>query len=209
MKLIRLLNEKYHGVVNQMLVSLRWALYLPFAFIACINFSLRLVLLGSSNALNYIKTVDSIGLVFILRLFGAKIGKNNNIQSGITFHNCKNFKNLIIGNDCHIGKNCFFDLRDSVRLEDNVVISMHCKFVTHIDMTKSALGHDFPSKSQPILIRNDCYLGIGSTVLMGVELGSKVLVGANSLVISSFPDGARIAGVPCKNITIMEAANEY
>lgn len=186
--------------MREVLGELHRYTYFLFGILACINFSVRRLLWGRSNALNYLSSVHSLGLKLILKVYGAQIGENCDIQSGLIFHNCKNFRNLTIGNNCHIGKNCFFDLRNSVIIEDNVVISMFCKFVTHIDMTKSELSLEFPATSAPIKIGHDSYLGIGSTVLMGVELGSKVLVGANSLVNVSIPDNSRVAGTPCKTI---------
>ncbi|KZZ34850.1 DapH/DapD/GlmU-related protein [Oleiphilus sp. HI0086] len=197
---MNLLSIDHKKTIKLTITVMRRVCYFPFKFFAFVNFSIRKTLFGSGNALNYLTQIDAEGVIFILCAYGAKIGKNCDIQPGITFHNCKNFKNLLIGNNCHIGKGCFFDLRDSVTVEDNVVISMYSKFVTHIDMTKSVLSDEFPAASAGIRIGSDSYLGIGSTVLMGVELGSKVLVGANSLVNVSVPSNSRVAGTPCKAI---------
>lgn len=173
--------------------------------LACLNFTVRNLLFGSSNALNYLRGVHNLGVLLILKLYGAQIGQNCDIQSGITFHNCRNFKKLRIGDNCHIGKNCFFDLRDSVTIKDNVVISMYCRFVTHIDMTKSGLSDEFPATNSSITVGTNSYLGIGSTVLMGVDIGSDVLVGANSLVKNSIADNCRVAGTPCRPIDCRKA----
>lgn len=170
------------------------------AYIEVVVYVIRNTIFGFREASRYTNTLSSRALIKVLRLYGASVGKNCDIQPGITFHNCKNFKNLTIGNNCHIGKNCFFDLRNSVTIEANVVISMFSRFVTHIDITKSELSQEFPATSAPIKIGHDSYLGIGTTVLMGVEIGSKVVVAANSLVNVSIPDNSRVAGTPCKNI---------
>ena len=183
--------------VKKIIAASHKLIYAPFAILACWSFSLRYAFFGAANALHYLKSVHGDGLVLILRLYGAKVGRNCDIQPGLTIHNSRDFRKLEIGNNCHIGKDCFFDLRDSIIIGNNVVISMCCRFVTHIDMTQSILSSQFPAKSAPIFIGDDSYLGIGTTVLMGVEIGSRVLVGANSLVNDSFPDDSRVAGTPC------------
>ena len=98
---------------------------------------LREFFLGFENAINYLKTVSQSSIIPILRLKGAIIDGGCDIQSGITIHNCKNYKRLIIGKNCHIGKNCFFDLRETVSIGDNVVIAMNNTFITHLDLGNS------------------------------------------------------------------------
>lgn len=41
-------------------------------------------------------------------------------------------------------------------------------------------------------------IGAGATVLVGVSIGQGVLVGAGSTVLAGVPDGARVAGSPCR-----------
>ena len=201
MKFLRYVPDSKRLMIRQIIQALHKILYSFFGVLAVLNYTTRKLLFGTSNALNYLSRVHDLGCVLILRLNGAKIGSNCNIQSGIILHNCKNFKNLKIGDNCHIGKNCFFDLRDSVTIEDNVVISMFCRFVTHIDMTNSALNDEFPATTAPIRVGANSYLGIGSTVLMGVKIGSNVLVGASSLVNNNLADNCRVAGIPCGPIS--------
>jgi sugar O-acyltransferase (sialic acid O-acetyltransferase NeuD family) len=43
-------------------------------------------------------------------------------------------------------------------------------------------------------------LGAGTTVIPGVRIGENVLVGAGSTVVQDVPDGARVAGSPCRPI---------
>ena len=56
------------------------------------------------------------------------------------------------------------------------------------------------SSSEPIVIGDDCWLGSNSVVLPGVNLGKGVVVGANSVVTTNFPDFSIVAGVPAKVI---------
>ena len=54
---------------------------------------------------------------------------------------------------------------------------------------------------RPVWIGNYCWLGAGSTILPGVELGDFTIVGAGAVVTKSFPDGfVVIGGNPAKVI---------
>jgi len=170
------------------------------SYINLLRFTIRKYFIGFDVANLFIQRVDKRSLQLILKMNGAKIGRDCDIETGLIFHNCKNYNNLIIGNNCHIGKNCFFDLRDTVIIKDNVVISMQCTFITHIDMIKSELSNYYPSKSKKIIINNNSYLGARSTVLMGVEIGKECLVASNSLLNISIKSNSIVGGIPARII---------
>ncbi len=165
-----------------------------------LRFWLRKVLIGFEFANLMTRTVDKNSLKMILERNGAKIGDNCDIESGLVFHNCQDYSNLVIGNNCHIGKDCFFDLRDKVIIGDNVVISMQCTFITHIDMSKSDLTNLYKPTKAPIIIENDAYLGSGTKVLMGVRIGEKSFIAANSLVTKNVEPYTLVGGVTAKII---------
>lgn len=159
---------------------------------------MRKYFIGFDYANLFLERVDKISLQLILKKNGASIGKNSDIQTGITFHNCENYINLNIGDNCHIGKNCFFDLREKIIIKDNVVISMQCTFITHIDITQSELSKLYPSASKKIIINKNCYLGARSTILMGIELGESSLIASCSLINKNVEPYTIVAGIPAK-----------
>ncbi len=55
-------------------------------------------------------------------------------------------------------------------------------------------------RSRPPVIGHHCFLGIGCKILGDVTIGNYVTVGANSVVISSLPDGVTVLGVPARII---------
>jgi acetyltransferase-like isoleucine patch superfamily enzyme len=164
------------------------------------RFKFRKLLFGFDAANQFIQRVDKLSIVKILRAYGATIGDNCDIETGLTFHNCINYTHLIIGNNCHIGKNCFFDLRETIKIQENVVISMQCTFITHIDMTKSSLNKLFPSERKGLLINSNSYIGSGATVLMGVTIGESCFIGSNALVNKSTEPNSMYFGIPAKLI---------
>lgn len=164
----------------------------------CFRFWWRNKLLGFEVANQFLQRADKQSVLMILRNNGAVIGVNCDIETGLVFHNCHDYSNLTIGDNCHIGKNCFFDLRDKVIIGNNVVISMQCSFIAHIDLNKSPLSVHYPSVHQSINICDGCYIGAGVRVLMGVEIGEKAFIAANSLVTKNIPEFAFAAGSPAK-----------
>jgi len=170
------------------------------AYLNLLRFSLRKNLLGFDVANLFMQRVDKTSIQLILKKNGAKIGNYCDIETGLIFHNCRDYSNLIVGNNCHLGKNCFFDLRDTITIGNNVVISMQCTFITHIDMNKSPLRDKYPSYSSSIDIKDNSYLGAGVIILKGVRVGKNVVVAAGSVIINNIGENILIGGVPAKII---------
>jgi len=170
-----------------------------------LKFWLRKIFIGFDYANLLLQRVDKDSVLLILKKNGAKIGENCDIETGLTFHNCKSYSNLIIGDNCHIGKNCFFDLREKVSIGENVVISMQCTFITHIDMSKSSISKLFKSESHPINISDDTYIGANSTILMGVKIHNSSFIAADSLVNKNVEPNTMVGGVPAKFIKKIES----
>ena len=144
--------------------------------------------------------INKNSVIPILRKFGATIEDNCDIEKPLLFHNCNNFSNLYIGSNCHIGKYCFFDLKDKIIIKSNCTISMFTKFITHLDVGNSNLSELFKMESQPIDIDENCYIGANTTILMGVRIGLNSFIGANSLVNKNIEPYTMVGGIPVKVI---------
>ena len=167
-----------------------------YAYLNLSRFWIRNQILGFDVANQFLQRVDKISVQIILKNNGASIGKDCDIETGLIFHNCKDYSNLIIGNNCHIGKNCFFDLRDTITIGNNVVISMQCTFITHVDLNKSTLCKKYPSHSSAMNIKDNSYLGARVTILEDVQIGKNVIVAAGAVVVKNIEDDVLIGGVP-------------
>lgn len=157
-------------------------------------------LYGFDTAIKILYTAPKFACIPLLKLAKAKIGDNCDIETPLYFHNCNDLSKLTIGNNCHIGKNCFFDLRGQVIIGNNVVVSMQSTFITHIDMTKSNLSLLYPSKSGDIKIEDNCYLGVGITILMGVIVRDNSFITAKALVNKEVLPNTMVGGIPAKKI---------
>ncbi|MDT7725567.1 MAG: hypothetical protein QOI21_2143 [Actinomycetota bacterium] len=86
-----------------------------------------------------------------------------------------------------------------VTLGQRVLVSSGVQFVTHeggVWLFRSEIpGIDVVA---PITVGDDVVLGIRTIVLPGVSIGSRVIVGAGSVVTKNVPDGVVVAGVPAR-----------
>ena len=164
------------------------------------EFCLRKNIFGFDNANAFFRRLDKNAMIPILKANGAIIGKNCDIESPLIFHNCNDFSNLIIGNNCHIGKNCFFDLRGRIYIEDNAVISMQTTIITHMDLGTSSLSLIYPPTFKNVILKKNCYLGANSTILMGVTIGERCFVSAGSIVNKNVESDILVGGIPAKEL---------
>lgn len=138
----------------------------------------------------------------ILSYYHAVVGRNVRINSPLTIHNANhNYKNLIIGDNCHIGRDCLLDLANRIVIGNNVTISMRCSIITHFDVGDSMLKQQgFPRKDGEVTLEDNVYLGSGVTVLHGVTIGANSLIGAGAIVTTDIPPCSLAVGIPAKII---------
>lgn len=108
---------------------------------------------------------------------------------------------ITIGDKCGfsgttIGCACSITLGDNVRCGANTLIT---DTDWHMDDPRSG-------KCEPIIIEDNVWLGINSSVLKGVTIGKNSVIGAGSIVTRSIPANVIAAGNPCR--VIREIDNE-
>lgn len=113
--------------------------------------------------------------IYILRLFGAKIGKNIILKNNI---NIKSPWNLIIGDNCWIGENVWIDNLDKVTIGNNVCISQGALLLTgNHDYSKSSFNY----KNAPIILEDGVWIGAKSVVCPGVIAYSHSILTVGSI----------------------------
>lgn len=139
----------------------------------------------------------------LLRILGARIGANARIYE-VKFFNLKyGFKNLIIEDDVHIGTDTLIDLSEKVVIRKGATISPRVTMLTHIDAGsrhRNPLCKIYPSQSMPIEIGSYAWVGTSAIITLGVKIGEKSVIGANSLVNSDIPPESLSFGTPAKVI---------
>jgi acetyltransferase-like isoleucine patch superfamily enzyme len=137
---------------------------------------------------------------FLLSLTGAIIAKNVRVCSSAKF--IGNGK-LIIDENSWIGHECLVIKSSSVSIGKNVDIAprVYIGTGTHfIDMNSlNVAGEGF---SKDIIIGDGVWIGANSTILPGVKIGKKSIIGAGSVVVKEIPPYCIAVGNPCKPIKI-------
>jgi acetyltransferase-like isoleucine patch superfamily enzyme len=155
-------------------------------------------LFGFDNATKILYDCLKESVIPILKANGATIGFNCDIESPLIFHNAKDFSNLVVGNNCHIGKKSFFDLRSKIEIGDNVTLSMNVSIMTHIELGQAEMKYLYETEIKEVIIEDGVYVGANCVILMGVIISQNSLIGAQSLVNKSIPENCVAYGNPAK-----------
>lgn len=131
--------------------------------------------------------------LWVLRLWGAEIGRDTSILMGTTV---LGIENLRIGDRTTIGSRCLLDARGSLTIGNNVVVASDVHFVGG--------GHDinspeFTAWRVPIVIEDYAWIASRATVV-AVTVGRGAVVGACALVRENVPPLTVVGGVPSKPI---------
>ena len=94
-----------------------------------------------------------------------------------------------------------------ITLGKNVHITNGVNFITH-DGGTLLFRHLIPDLeiTKPIIVGEDVYIGNNVTILPGVKIGNKVVIGAGAIVTRDIPDNSVAVGVPAK---VIKTADEY
>lgn len=97
-----------------------------------------------------------------------------------------------------------------ISIGNNVKITEGVTILTHgfdWSVLKGVYG-DVLGSGGGVVIGNNVFIGMKSTILKGVHIGDNVIIGANSLVNKDIPGNCVAAGNPCKVIMGLEEYHE-
>lgn len=162
-------------------------------FISLLPYKIRLILW---EVINYFPGKIGIGLRYItLSSLTKKCGDNVYIGKGVTINN---FSELIIGKNVSIHNNCYIDAIGSIHIGNNVSIA-HNSSIISFDHTWENLTVPIkynPLKLKEVRINDDVWVGCGCRILSGVEIKSRTIIAAGSVVNKMVKSNQIIAGVP-------------
>lgn len=138
----------------------------------------------------------------LLARYGARVAADAKLHAPLIVHNApRSFAPLAIGARSYVGRDCLFDLKQSIQIGERVTLAMRVSVITHLDVGSSSwASRGYPPASAPVVIEDDAYIGAGATILPGVRVGRGAMVGACALVRHDVPAGARVAGVPAREL---------
>lgn len=129
---------------------------------------------------------------FLLRLFGAKIGKKVIIRPTVkTTYPWK----VSIGDYSWVGDNVTLYSLGEIEIGENVVISQKSYLCTG---SHDFLMPDFPIFAKKIFIDDQCWLATDVFIAPGVSIGRGTVIGSRSSVYKNIPSNKVCFGNPAK-----------
>jgi len=128
-------------------------------------------------------------------LYGCEIGDDVRIGAFVEVQ-----KGARIGNRCKISSHSF--ICEGVTLEEEVFVGHGVTFINdrfpRATNTDGALQTEADWTCVPTTVKRGASIGSGATILCGVVIGERAVVGAGSVVTKDVPDGTIIAGNPAR-----------
>lgn len=111
-------------------------------------------------------------------------------------------KHIEIGKGCFIQQCCTFFGRGGITLGENVLVGPKVNIIT--------INHDPDPENRsatygrPVVIGDNVWIGINSTILPRVSIGCGAIIGANSVVTKDVPPMTVVAGNPARIIKTLK-----
>ena len=130
-----------------------------------------------------------------VNLYGCEIGDESKIGAFVEIQ-----KGSKVGRRVKVSSHTF--ICEGVTIEDEVFIGHGVTFINDKYPRAATEDGDLLSEADweciPTLVKQGASIGSNATVLCGVTIGERAMVGAGSVVTQDVPDGAVVAGVPAK-----------
>lgn len=142
-----------------------------------------------------VKLGERVKIYAFTNLYGCVIGDDVKIGTFVEIQ-----KGARIGNRCKISSHTF--ICEGVTIEDEVFIGHGVTFINdrlpRATNEEGLLQTEADWKCEETLVKKGASIGSGATLLCGVTVGERAIVGAGSVVTKDVPDGAVVAGNPAR-----------
>jgi len=150
-----------------------------------------------NQIINNVKLGKDVKIFNFVNLYGCSIGDFTKIGSFTEIQ-----KNATIGKNCKISSHTF--ICEGVNIEDNVFIGHNVTFINDKYPRSTNESGELQSESDwsvvETFVKNGASIGSSSTILCGVTIGERAIIGAGAVVTKDVPPDTIVAGVPAKII---------
>lgn len=152
-----------------------------------------------------VKLGQRVRIFGFTNLYGCEIGDDVKIGTFVEVQ-----KGVKIGARCKISSHSF--LCEGVTLEDEVFIGHGVMFTNDLypraTNADGTLQSDADWRCLPTLIKRGASIGSGTTLLCGIIIGERALIGAGSVVTRDVPAGAVVVGNPARVVKFLPQPHE-
>jgi len=141
-----------------------------------------------------VKLGRDVKIFAFVNLYGCTIGDGSKVGAFVEIQ-----KNAIIGRNCKISSHTF--VCEGVTIEDDVFVGHNVSFINDRFPRATAEGRlqtEADWTVQPTRVCAGASIGTSCTILSGVTIGSRAIIGAGSVVTRDVPAGVVAAGNPCR-----------
>lgn len=137
---------------------------------------------------------EGVVLRDFVNLYGCEIGDNTRVGTFVEIQ-----RGARIGRDCKISSHTF--ICEGVTIEDEVFVGHNVSFINDIYPRATLDGHLQAAEDwtlETTLVKRGASIGTSATILCGLTIGERAIVGAGSVVTHDVPAGTIVAGNPAR-----------
>jgi len=142
---------------------------------------------------------------YLLQLAGFSIGSGTVVLGSPTIVGARPLhQRLVVGEDCYLSLDCFFDLADHIVIGDRTTLAPQVMLLTGTHEIGSSIARRGPLSPRPVTVGSGVWLGARCTVLPGVTIGDGAVVAAGAVVTEDVAANSVVGGVPAKLIRYLD-----
>ena len=142
-----------------------------------------------------VKLGQGVRIYGFVNLYGCEIGDESKIGTFVEVQ-----KGAKIGRRCKISSHTF--ICEGVTIEDEVFIGHGVMFTNDLHPRATTADGNLQTEADwqclKTLVKRGAAIGSGATLLCGITIGERAIVGAGAVVTKDVPSGAVVAGNPAR-----------
>jgi acetyltransferase-like isoleucine patch superfamily enzyme len=156
---------------------------------------------NDKQSLNNVKVGENVKIFKFVNAYGCEIDNGSKVGSFVEIQ-----KGAQIGKNCKISSHSF--ICEGVNIKDNVFIGHNVSFIN--DMYPRATNDDGSIQNDDdwqvveTYVEQGASIGTSATILAGITIGEKAIIGAGAVVTKDIPPKAIAAGNPAKVIRYIQ-----
>lgn len=153
------------------------------------------------QSLKNVQVGKNVRIFNFVNAYGCTIGDNSKVGAFVEIQ-----KGATIGKNCKISSHSF--ICEGVHIADNVFIGHNVTFIN--DKFPRAANEDGSLQTEAdwvcieTNINEGASIGSSATILCGITIGKKAIIGAGSVVTKDVPERAIVAGNPARIIKYVD-----
>ncbi len=128
---------------------------------------------------------------------GARLGRDCNVCDHVFIEN-----DVVVGD--RVTLKCGVQLWDGITLEDDVFVGPNATF-TNDAFPRS---REYPEKFARTVVEQGASIGANATLLPGITVGTRAMIGAGAVVLRSVPPNAIVVGNPGRIVGYVDAPRD-